>query len=79
MVYKELKNIHVSLDHLCSTMDKALDAVKGIESNTLQTNEYMAHLVQNSDVIAYNTAATAYYSKMNAELTDALGYMVAFR
>ena len=36
------------------------------------------HISKNSDVIAHNTAVTAYYSKINAELTNALGYMVAF-
>lgn len=42
-------------------------------------NEYMEHISKNSDVIAHNTAVTAYYSKVNAELTNALGYMVAFK
>ena len=40
---------------------------------------FMERLSKNSDVIAHNTAVTAYYSKINAELTDALGFMVALK
>ena len=36
-------------------------------------------IAKNSDVIAHNTAATAYYAKKNAELTNAMGYLVALR
>ena len=50
---------------------------KTLSANTGDMTEYMAHISQNSDVIAHNTAVTAYYSKINAELTDALGFMVA--
>ena len=53
-------------------MGKALTSIRSIEDNT-------AHIAQNSDVIAHNTAVTAYYSKVNAELTNALGYMVALK
>ena len=79
MMYQELRNINTSLHHLNSTMDKALTSIQGIEANTTSMNEYMEHISNNSDVIAYNTAVTAYYSKVNAELTNALGYIVAFK
>lgn len=62
-----------------STMDKALAAVQKIEANTDNVSEYMKHISQNTDVIAHNSAVTAYYSKVNAELTNALGYMAAFK
>jgi len=78
MMYEELCSINSSLDSLNSTMDKALTSIQGIEANTRSMNEYMEHISKNSDVIAHNTAVTAYYSKVNAELTNALGYMVAF-
>lgn len=79
MMYEELRSINTSLQRLNSTMDKALSSIQGIEANTTSMNEYMEHISKNSDVIAHNTAVTAYYSKVNAELTDALGYMVAFK
>jgi len=79
MIYQELRNINASLSRLNNTMDTALTSIQGIEANTASMNEYMEHISQNSDVIAYNTAVTAYYGKVNAELTNALGYMVAFK
>ena len=69
MTYSALKAINNSLDHLENTMSTALDAIQ----------KDVAHIAQNSDVIAHNTAVTAYYSRVNAELTNALGYMVAFK
>lgn len=72
MMYQELRSINSSLDSLNDTMGKALTSIRSIEDNT-------AHIAQNSDVIAHNTAVTAYYSKVNAELTNALGFMVALK
>ena len=79
VMYQEMCSINASLQSLNTTMDKALTSIQGIEANTTSMNRYMEHLSQNSDVIAHNTAVTAYYSKVNAELTNALGYMVAFK
>lgn len=70
MLYSELRDINSSLDTMNKTMDKALDSIRNMEG-------HMEHISENSDVIAHNTAATAFYAKKNAELTDALGYMVA--
>ena len=51
-------------------------------NNITNTNESIAKanetIAKNSAVIAHNTAVNAFYAKKNAELTDALGYMVAF-
>ncbi len=77
MMYSELQNIHSSLYTLNNTMNKALASVQNIEATTTTLNKHMEHISQNSDVIAYNTAVTAYYSKVNADLTNALGFMVA--
>lgn len=79
LIYKSLQSIDASLCSLNSTMDKALTSIQGIEKHATSINEYMVHISKNSDVIAHNTAVTAYYSKINAELTNALGYMVAFK
>lgn len=79
MMYAELCAINDSLDQLNYTMDKALTSIQSIEANSMQINEYMERIADNSDVIAHNTAVSAYYSKVNAELTNALGYMVAFK
>ena len=79
LIYESLQSIDASLCSLNSTMDKALTSIQGIEKQATSINEYMVHISKNSDVIAHNTAVTAYYSKINAELTNALGYMVAFK
>lgn len=71
MLYSELRSINATLSSMDKTMNKALVSIRN-------TEEHMKHVSENSDVIAYNTAATAFYTKKNAELTDALGYMVAF-
>ena len=79
MIYQELRKINASLSRLNSTMDTVLTSIQGIEANTASMNEYMEHISQNSDVIVHNTAVTAYYSKVNAELTNALGFMVTLK
>lgn len=79
LIYHELCNISSSLESLSSSMDKALISIQGIEVKTTSINEHVERISKNSDVIAHNTAVTAYYSKINAELTNALGYMVAFK
>lgn len=52
-------------------------SLKSIDANTKDTNQYLEQIAKNSEVIAYNTAATAYYSQLNASLTDSLGYLIA--
>lgn len=79
MMYQEMCNINTSLQRLNNTMTKALTSIQGIEAQTKQMSGYLEHISQNSDVIAHNTMVTAHYSKVNAELTNALGYMVAFK
>lgn len=72
MMYEELRGINESLDLLNSTMDKALESIQNIDTNT-------KGLAENTRVIAHNTAVAAYYSKVNADLTNALGFMVALK
>lgn len=70
MIYSELQTVNRSLDHLNKTMDTALVSIQNMESD-------IANISKNTDVIAHNTAVTAHYAKVNAELTNALGFMVA--
>lgn len=79
MMYKEMQEINESLRSLNFTMGQALAAIRGIKANTSQMSEYMKNISDNSAVIAHNTAVSAYYSKINAQLTNSLGYMVALR
>lgn len=70
MIYSELQTVNRSLDHLNKTMDTALISIQNMESD-------IANISKNTDVIAHNTAVTAHYAKVNAELTNALGFMIA--
>ncbi|MBR2742440.1 MAG: hypothetical protein IKD89_02520 [Clostridia bacterium] len=72
MIYSELQTINTNLETLSSKMDSMMSAVAFIGSNTAQ-------IANNTAYIAYNTEVTAFYSKKNAELTDALGYLAAFK
>ena len=79
MIYSELQNIRSDLADLNCTMNAALKSIQSIDTKTTKMSGQMDRIAENTDVIAHNTAVTAYYSKVNAELTNALGYMVAFQ
>lgn len=75
----QLMSMNATLNELNSTMNTACDAIMDIRTNTGNMSKYMNQISNSTQMIAYNTAATAYYSKMNAELTNALGFMVALK
>ena len=77
MVYSQLKQMNAGLDRLNFSMTQAVASIQQIGSSVNSIKDYTKHIAENSDVIAYNTAVTAHYSKLNAELTDSLGYLVA--
>ena len=68
-------------------MNSALAAIYNIENSASDAgiqgcfgiSQIGTTIAKNSDVIAHNTAATAYYAEKNAELTNAMGYLVALR
>lgn len=62
---RELKKLNSSM----ATMNKTLTSMKGS----------LANISANSDIIAHNSEIAAFYAKKNAELTDALGFMVALK
>ena len=59
--------------------DSMVESLKDIETNTQNIGNSMEAIAANTEVIAHNTATTAFYSKINAELTDSLGYLVALQ
>lgn len=58
-----------------SISDKMTSAVKSLSEISTNT----AVIKETNAQIAYNTAKTAHYAKVNAELTNALGYIAAFK
>lgn len=75
----QLQSINYSLKQMNATMDAAYNAITDIRETGNSMKEYMKHISENSDVMAHNSAVTAYYSKINAMLTDALCFMVALK
>lgn len=83
MLYTSITNMNKELKNLNNTMSKIVVAIETLGSNTL---EQLSDIVNSTSIIknktsfiAYNTERTAFYSKRNAELTNALGYLVAFK
>lgn len=70
LMYSTMKTVNANLIAIDKSMNKALTVLSDIDSN-------IKNIQENTAVIAYNTERTAYYAKKNAELTNALGYLVA--
>lgn len=79
MIYQALSEINSNLEMLNSKMDDAIDSLENIEKVAKNISKTTEDIKEISEVTAYNTAKTAYYSKVNAELTNALGFMVALK
>lgn len=79
MICNQLAAMNNALDRMNSTMEVAYGAITDIRANTNDMTAYMANISKNSNVIAHNSTVTAYYSKVNAELTNALGFMMALK
>ena len=69
MIYSELKNIKESLIELKEGM---LDAIETIEGD-------LDIIAKNTEVTAFYSKVNAYYAKKNAELTNALGFLIALK
>lgn len=77
MIYQAIQSVNASLYRLEGTMTTMSKSLERIDAKAQTMTGYMERIAQNSDVIAHNTAVTAHYSRITAELTNALGYMVA--
>ena len=72
LIYSELKEVNKNLHSIDYSLTNALTSLSKIDRK-------LGVIADNSSVIAYNTAVTAHYAKINAELTNALGFMVALK
>lgn len=77
MIYSAINESNRQLSNLNCSMDRAVNSLKEIESSNKNIESYMAEISENTEVIAYNTERTAFYAKKNAELANALGYLIA--
>lgn len=71
-LYAVMSAMNSNLNTLNSTASAMADSLEKIKG-------YQKDIFKNTSVIAHNTAVTAFYAKKNAELTDALGFMVALK
>ena len=86
MMYSAMCSMKKELAQLNDTMNSALTAIYSIKNSASDAvmqlegiSQIGSTIAKNSDVIAHNTAVAAYYAKKNAELTNALGYLVALK
>lgn len=78
-LYSLMSEMNSSLKSLDRTSKEMADSIKAIEGCQKTIAESTSVIAENTAVIAHNTAVTALYAKKNAELTDALGFMVALK
>lgn len=71
MIYSVVNDMNHELSRLNTSMKSVVNSLNSIQHD-------VSNISKNSEVIAYNTEVTAYYSKRNAELTNALGFLIAF-
>ncbi len=79
MIYNKLNEMSRILSSLSNSMESAAGSLSEIKINTDNMSTYLKSIDTNTAVIAHNSAVTAYHSKVNAELTNALGFMVALK
>lgn len=86
LIISKLSDVLVSLDQIKDNQMTLYSQMKKANRNLSKMNEQLDTLIKSAqqmedrlDIIENNTAAAAYFSKVNAELTNALGYLVAFK
>ena len=70
--YSLLKEVGDNISDISKKMDSAITALNNIQDHTKRIEE-------NSAMIAYNTAKTAHYMKINNQLTNAIGFLIALK
>ena len=77
MIYTAIQETNRQMKDLNSSTMSMVGALGEIKSRATSMESYMSKIANNTDVIAYNTERTAFYAKKTAELTNALGFVVA--
>ena len=78
-LYSAMSEMNETLKSLDRTSRGMADSLNEIARYQKNTAENTAAIAENMAVVAHNTAVTALYAKKNAELTNALGFMVALK
>ena len=77
VIYSAIKETKVQLLELNNSMNKAVSSLARIEKNVSSIEKSTKEISENTAVAAYYSQVNAYYSKKTAELTNALGFMMA--
>lgn len=72
MLYQAVSSVNEQLSSLNEAANRMTNELQSVNTN-------LSSIRESSAVIAYNSAQTAYYSKVNAELTNSLGYLIALK
>lgn len=78
-IYSELRNVNKEIKDMNSKMEKMAQTIENMENSILHIEMSTQNAAVNSNIIAYNTERSAYYAKKNAQLTNALGFLVALK
>ena len=79
IIYSKVTEINEELCALNDSMNTAVSALKNMEFVGNEISEALKRVEKSNEIIAYNTERSAYYSKMNTQLMNSLGFLVAFK
>lgn len=93
LLYQQISEINSGIQTLNQSMEKVVTSLAKLEAKADDMTKHLtsidnkataigssvASIAENTEVMAHYSRVSAFYAKRNAELTDALGYMVAFR
>lgn len=67
------------LAEIYKNTDKLTDSNQNISETLIQINESTNRIQENTAATAYSAAVTAHYTKINVQLTNAVGFMLALK
>jgi hypothetical protein len=74
-----MKDAVSSINSMAVSMSDMQDYLVDISANTRDIKDINTKIAANTAISAHYSEVTAHYTKLNCELTDALGFMVAFK
>lgn len=78
-LYNSIQETNKRLAKMEHSMKSAVSSLREIEFSTRNMRDTMDEIANYTAIAAYNSSVTAFYAQKNAELTDALGYMIAMK
>lgn len=73
----ELKVLNTTTASMLATLESVDDHMSSVDEHLSSIDSNLEKIEKNTSAIAQNTETTAFYAKKNAELTNAMGYLVA--